>query len=123
MKKVLVLFAAFFLIVSFAAVAQDQAAAEQTDLFSQLDTDGNGSLDNAEIGAAYEQYTMGESEYLGVEDVRQKIESEGYMQEWDADGDGQLTQDEFTEGVLTSFDTNGNGTIEKEEMPEVGQTM
>ena len=90
--------------------------------FARLDTDGNGSISQAEFLAQHEARAerreqraerMGERR-AGKRGMRGMGRRGGMIQGADADNDGTLTQAEFRAAALARFDasdTDGDGTI------------
>lgn len=62
--------------------------------FADYDTDGSGYIDTTEFGETWDS---------------------DYYSEWDADGDGLLTEEEYTTGVYETADVNDDYVITVEE--------
>ncbi|MXO70854.1 EF-hand domain-containing protein [Alteraurantiacibacter buctensis] len=103
-----------------------RSADRQDQRFARLDTDGNGAISRAEFDAhvgeragqrAERRETAGERRHgrdrAGMRGMRG--EARQIMARADADGDGVMTQAEFTSAALARFDaadTDRSGTIE-----------
>lgn len=102
--------------------------------FDKIDTDGNGQISFAEMSAAHDAKRENAGERRGKRGERAGADgSEGHhrmgrgggkhggemIARADADGNGAVTQAEFTAAALARFDkadANGDGTITADEM-------
>jgi len=106
--------------------------ARKGEAFARLDTDGNGSLSEEEFNARREgrQHAMrGHGERGGMRHaMRGGHDGRGGMmgRMADSNGDGAITQDEFTAGALARFDSadaDKNGTVTAEERRAAHEQM
>jgi Ca2+-binding EF-hand superfamily protein len=84
---------AAFALSGGAALAQDQGMS-----MSELDRDDDGEVSEEEFITAFE--------------------GEGLFGDWDEDGDGNLTQEEFRSGAFSAYDEDGDGALDEEEFSE-----
>ncbi len=94
--------------------------------YGRWDEDRNATLDEREFGTAWgeEDYFrrwdanndsyLDESEWNSTRSA-QLGEYDGSFQDWDTDGDNQLSEDEFRIGVYSYFDKDGDRMINEEE--------
>jgi Ca2+-binding EF-hand superfamily protein len=56
----------------------------------------------------------GAADFWGGEETSNNTEA------WDVDGDGALSEDEFSSGVYSQYDQDGTGMIEESELTDIG---
>jgi Ca2+-binding EF-hand superfamily protein len=95
------------------------------EMFSEMDTDGNGSIDKAEFTAFGQQLNKKVNEAKDPEEIFAEI---------DSDGDGNITKIEMDafdakmaekmkappEDMFTAMDTDGNSSVDKTEFAAFG---
>ncbi len=79
------------------------AGAHQGAAWTMWDTDANTTLDQEEFDTAF-----------GQEDWYE----EGSFDQWDADGDGELSREEWHSGVFQAMDENNDGRITEDEFSD-----
>jgi Ca2+-binding EF-hand superfamily protein len=95
------------------------------DMFNQMDTNDDGSIDKAEFTAFGQQM---------AEKMRKPDKSEEIFSEMDTDGDGNITKAEFDafgekmkskmpSMMMAEMDANGDGSIDKAEFTAFGLQM
>lgn len=87
------------------------AGVDEGTQWSRWDSDANRSLSEEEFGTSF-----GQEEWY----------EEGNFGEWDTNGDGELSREEWQTGVFRALDENGDGRIQEDEFPEgafQGSTM
>lgn len=60
---------------------------------------------------------------LSEEEFNTGFDEGGAYDEWDADDDGMLTEDEFNSGVFGGYDDDESGVIEEPELGDAGDDM
>ncbi len=92
------------------------AAAFQTELFKELDTDHNGQLSSAEFSKAREA--------MHSDTMRTFMKTQMFTR-LDKNADGVLTKDEFPPFAqrMSAMDTNADGTVTREEMKAAHKSM
>lgn len=94
------------------AIAPPSGAGSVEDLFTSIDSDGDGSLTQGELDAGFGQKAGGGKQSLLSSDMFSQLlsqlsdeETQAIFSSADADGDGSLNQDEFgtaVEGIVTA---------------------
>ncbi len=103
------------------------------DYFTMLDQNKDNVLDNQEWQKGIASYfgengkirygkfpdwdSNGDKQVQPAE-FQAKMKDAKYFKKWDEDGDGKLTEKEFSEEVFAKWDTDGNGVIESQEYEE-----
>lgn len=106
------------------------------DWFKKLDTDGNGSISQAELDAAgashFKKIDANGDGYITAEEIqsarkkRREERAARFLKKKDTDGDGKLSQAEFTAhkgNLMKRADTDGDGEISKAEWDAAKQKM
>lgn len=104
--------------------------ARQQEMFAQMDSNGDGSIDQAEFSSFGQQM---------AEKMKRGPRAEEMFAQMDADGDGSVTETEFEafrpapkegmapppgpEEMFAAMDINGDGTIDQSEFEAFGQKM
>lgn len=100
-------------------VTKAEFAAGRGVIFGQIDANGDGVLDQAELDKAHEAFRQRMSE-AGKQPKPEGEHRSRFMKRLDTDEDGQVTAAEFTaagERMFARLDDNGDGKLAKDEMP------
>lgn len=89
------------------------AGMDSAGVFDKLDSDGNGSLSEAEFTEGLGDNEQAFNDRFG----------ESWWTDWDADENDELSEDEFNEGTYAGYDADDSGTIEEPEFGDVGDDM
>lgn len=60
---------------------------------------------------------------LSQEEFGQGFRNEGVFNKWDEDGDGMLSEDEFTSGVFIDYDRDGSGELDESEYGDIADQL
>ena len=60
---------------------------------------------------------------LSEEEFNTGLDGVGTYDEWDADDDGMLSEEEFDAGVFGGYDDDDSGVIEEPELDDAGDDM
>jgi Ca2+-binding EF-hand superfamily protein len=100
-------------------VTKEEFAAGRELMFSQIDANGDGALDQAELDKAHEAFRQRASE-SGHQLPPPEGDHHGrFMKRLDTNEDGKITAEEFVaagERMFAKLDDNGDGKLAKDEM-------
>jgi hypothetical protein len=82
-------------LVAFSLLSAGGAFAQESNGFSDWDSDGNGAIN-------FEEWDAG-------------FDDEGVFDSWDANNDNMLDDQEYGEGIFNAYDQDGNGDLSEDE--------
>ncbi|CCF22205.1 Putative exported calcium-binding EF-hand domain protein (plasmid) [Pseudorhizobium banfieldiae] len=90
-----------------------RAGFEKNEAFDRWDTDSNGSLSEAEFKEGIGDKEQAFSDRYG----------DGWFDDWDANADAGIDENEYYDGLYSSYDENNNDVIEEPEYGDLGDDM
>jgi Ca2+-binding EF-hand superfamily protein len=106
------------------------AHAQDSEWWSDWDTDGDGQLTQEEFSAGYSESDMFSEIDTDQDEMysEQEVLDVGYMSSGayraaDGDQDGMLTEDELMDAIYANWDADDSGTLDSEELTEAGDAM